>query len=83
MSGASGMPSDWRDRHPFKLGDQVVRKNPAGPNVVSTVAMRGESERGLWIAFEGVPYEFAAADFELLSPDAVTVTLQPSTGEAA
>lgn len=74
----------WQDRHPFTLG-QIVRPVPGlrglpGPDVPLRVWMRGESERGLWIAFEGVPYEFRAADFFAAVDDPI---LMPDAGEAA
>ena len=64
---------DWKSRHPFTSG-QLVWAKPWGPCAQVTasggrsVYMRGESDLGLWIAFEGVPYEFSVHDFTAVAP---------------
>lgn len=64
MMGTQGMASDWRERHPFKIGDLVRPRGNFDPKAVARVAMRGESDLGLWIAFERIPYEYSVNDFE-------------------
>lgn len=74
--------TDWKARHPFKVGDKVVAKRSMGLLTVHEVWMRGESERGLWIAFAGIPYEHSVDDFEALPADGMVVTLQPTVSNA-
>ena len=74
--------TDWKARHPFKVGDKVVARRSVGPLIVQQVWMRGESELGLWIAFEGVPFEYSVDDFEALPADGMVVTLQPTVSNA-
>jgi len=71
MHGTHGMASDWRSRHPFTLGQKVwPRIDSRYPTLTEgrKVVMRGESDRGLWIALEHIAYEFPAADFTSTAP---------------
>lgn len=77
--------TNWKARHPFKVGDRVVAilVNASHTHVaVHRVWMRGESERGLWIAFEGIPYEHRVEDFTLVPEDGVVLSLQPIVSNA-
>jgi hypothetical protein len=81
MMGAGDLVSDWKARHPFTLGQYVHAKRAVHgitPLLAHRIYMRGESERGLWIAFEAIAYEFSVDDFE-----AVDRASDPTTGEAA
>lgn len=65
--------SDWRARHPFMVGQIVWPKagSPylsATPFTPRTVSMRGESVRGLWVALEGIAYEFPVDQFTSVAP---------------
>lgn len=67
--------TDWKSRHPFKVGQVVWPKagSPylsATPHRPRTVSMRGESSLGLWITFEGIAYEFPVSHFTVLEDDA-------------
>ena len=80
MSEGDLIVSDWKSRHPFKLGAYVWAKQTVHgitPLLARKIYMRGESERGLWIAFAGVAYEFSVDDFVLAKdaePEAQTDT---------
>lgn len=75
---AETVVTDWKARHPFKVGDKVVARRSVGPPIVQQVGMRGESELGLWIAFEGIPFEYAVDDFQALDANGITVTFVAS-----
>lgn len=68
------MQPDWKDRHPFTLGQRVYVKphchhRGLDPATGYAVAMRGETEHGPWITLVGVsPYEFSVADFTAIPP---------------
>lgn len=50
--GEFHMKPDWRDRHPFKLGDRVIPKTSNGWVAYSIVTMRGEDDYGAWICVD-------------------------------
>lgn len=64
---------DWKARHPFQVGHVVWPKagSPylsATPHKPREIAMRGESDRGLWIQLAGIPYEFPVDHFTAVPP---------------
>lgn len=74
----------WQARHPFTLGLVVYPRDPARyPGLAggNAVHMRGESVRGLWIAFAGIAYEFPADDFTAVPPMPAAWE-EPDAGEA-
>lgn len=67
------MADDWKARHPFAVGQKVYprpggRVERLGLSQPRIVAMRGESDRGLWIVLEGIAYEFPIDDFSAVPP---------------
>ncbi len=47
------MKPDWRDRHPFKLGQRVKHYSlPDDYHLTQKVTMRGEDEYGPWIVVD-------------------------------
>lgn len=87
------MQDCWKSSHPFHVGQTVyVKPWAAGqpgaraldPVTPYEVAMRGESERGMWITLVNVtPYEFAVADFTATRPMPLASEAEPQSGEAA
>lgn len=64
---------DWKARHPFAIGQMVWPRCGSpyfsnAPTVSRQVMMRGETERGLWIALDGIAYEFPADQFTAVRP---------------
>ena len=77
--------TDWRARHPMTLGQKVWPRIPDRYPTLTEgrkVVMRGESERGLWVALENIAYEFPADDFTSVAP-MPQVTDATDEGEAA
>lgn len=78
--------SDWRARHPFTVGQKVYprpggRAERLGLTQPRTVAMRGESDRGLWLALSGIAYEFPIDDFTAVPPMAPAIDADETEGE--
>lgn len=44
--------TDWRNRHPFKIGDRVEPRGMQLHGIAPTVTMRGEDEYGPWIVVD-------------------------------
>lgn len=79
--------SDWKTRHPFTVGQKVYpriggRAERLGLAQPRTVAMRGESDRGLWLALSGIAYEFPIDDFTAVPPMAPAREADPEPAEA-
>jgi hypothetical protein len=78
--------SDWKTRHPFTVGQKVYpriggRAERLGLAQPRTVAMRGESDRGLWLALSGIAYEFPIDDFTAVPPMAPAIDADETEGE--
>jgi hypothetical protein len=77
--------TDWKSRHPFKVGQVVWPKAgslylSATPHRPRTVSMRGESSLGLWITFEGIAYEFPVSHFTEVPPMLPVIDATDSEG---
>jgi hypothetical protein len=80
------MADNWKDRHPFTIGQEVYAKaGTALPGLTAvTIHMRGEDDLGCWFGSRDFPRtRFACENFFCEPPDAPEAVAAVQESETA